>query len=106
LPYSIAYTDRTQFGPRVGFAWQPLGPDTVIRGGFGMFYEPEGTSGRVNRNILPFLLAETVNQTQNVIPNRTTANFFLGSQLGSALSNPSLLPTLTRLKMDRTSTIA
>jgi len=99
LPYSITYTDRTQFGPRVGFAWQPLGPDTVIRGGFGMFYEPEGTSGRVNRNILPFLLAETVNQTQNVVPNRTTANFFLGSQLGSALSNPSLLPTLTHLKM-------
>ena len=101
LPYSITYTDRTQFGPRVGFAWQPLGPDTVIRGGFGMFYEPEGTSGRVNRNILPFLLAETVNQTQNVVPNRTTANFFLGSQLGSALSNPSLLPTLTHLKMGR-----
>jgi hypothetical protein len=99
LPYSITYTDRTQFAPRVGFAWQPLGPDTVIRGGFGMFYEPEGTSGRVNRNILPFLLAETVNQTQNVVPNRTTANFFLGSQLGSALSNPSLLPTLTHLKM-------
>jgi len=99
LPYSITYTDRTQFGPRVGFAWQPLGPDTVIRGGFGIFYEPEGTSGRVNRNILPFLLAETVNQTQNVVPNRTTANFFLGSQLGSALSNPSLLPTLTHLKM-------
>jgi len=53
----------------------------------------------VNRNILPFLLTETVNQTQNVVPNRTTANFFLGSQLGSALSNPSLLPTLTHLKM-------
>jgi hypothetical protein len=101
LPYSITYTDRTQFGPRVGFAWQPLGPDTVIRGGFGIFYEPEGTSGRVNRNILPFLLAETVNQTQSVVPNRTTANFFLGSQLGSALTNPSLLPTLTHLKMGR-----
>jgi hypothetical protein len=101
LPYSITYTDRTQFGPRVGFAWQPLGPDTVIRAGFGIFYEPEGTSGRVNRNILPFLLAETVNQTQNVVPNRTTANFFLGSQLGSALTNPSLLPTLTHLKMGR-----
>jgi hypothetical protein len=99
LPYSITYTDRTQFAPRVGFAWQPLGPDTVIRGGFGIFYEPEGTSGRVNRNILPFLLLETVNQTQNVNPNRTTANFFLGSPLGSALANPSILPTLTHLKM-------
>ncbi|WP_348267197.1 carboxypeptidase-like regulatory domain-containing protein [Edaphobacter paludis] len=99
LPYSITYTDRTQFGPRVGFAWRPLGNDTVVRGGFGIFYEPEGTGGRVNRNILPFLLSETVNQTQNVVPTRTTANFFLGSQLGSATANPSLLPTLTHLKV-------
>jgi Carboxypeptidase regulatory-like domain len=99
LPYSITYTDRTQFGPRIGFAWRPIGNETVIRGGFGIFYEPEGTSGRVNRNILPFLLSETVNQTQNVVPTRTTANFFLGSQLGSALANPSILPTLTHLKM-------
>jgi hypothetical protein len=101
LPYSITYTDRTQFGPRVGFAWQPFGNGTVVRGGFGIFFEPEGTSGRVNRNILPFLLSETVNQTANVVPTRTTANFFLGSQLGSALANPSILPTLTHLKMGR-----
>ncbi len=100
LPYSITYTDRTQFGPRIGFAWQPYN-GTVVRGGFGIFYEPEGTSGRVNRNILPFLLAETVNQTANVVPNRTTANFFLGSQLGSALANPSINPTLTHLKVGR-----
>ena len=101
LPYSITYTDRTQFGPRIGFAWQPFGSGTVVRGGFGIFYEPEGTSGRVNRNILPFLLSETVNQTANVVPTRTTANFFLGSQLGSALANPAILPTLTHLKVGR-----
>jgi hypothetical protein len=100
LPYSITYTDRTQFGPRIGFSWQPQ-PGTVVRGGYGIFFEPEGTSGRVNRNILPFLLAETVNQTTNVVPNRTTANFFLGSQLGSALANPSINPTLTNLKIGR-----
>jgi hypothetical protein len=55
----------------------------------------------VNRNILPFLLSETVNQTANVVPARTTANFFLGSQLGSALANPAILPTLTHLKVGR-----
>lgn len=99
LPYSLTYTDRTQFGPRIGFAWQPLGNGTVFRGGFGIFYEPEGTSGRVNRNMLPFLLAETVNQSQNVVPTRTLANFFLGSALGSATAFPSLGPTYTHLKM-------
>ncbi|MBV9180091.1 MAG: carboxypeptidase regulatory-like domain-containing protein [Acidobacteria bacterium] len=99
LPYSITYTDRTQFGPRLGFAWRPIGKNTVIRGGVGIFYEPEGTSGRVNRNILPFLLSETVNQTQKVVPTRSLANFFLGSQLGSATSNPTLLPTKTHLNV-------
>jgi hypothetical protein len=101
LPYSITYTDRTQFGPRVGFAWQPFGAGTVVSGGFGIFFEPEGTGGRVNRNILPFLLSETVNQTANVVPNRTFANFFLGSPLGSAATNPAILPTLTHLKVGR-----
>jgi hypothetical protein len=98
LPYNVTYTDKLQFGPRIGFSWQPI-PKTVIRGGFGMYYEPEGTSGRVNRNILPFLLSETVNQSSGIVPTRTTGNFFLGSQLGSALANPNLSPTPTHLKM-------
>lgn len=99
LPYSITYTDRTQFAPRIGFSWRPAGNSTVFRGGYGIFYEPEGTSGRVNRNILPYSLSETVNQTQNVVPKRTLGDFFLGSQLGSATSNPSMGPTKTHLKM-------
>jgi hypothetical protein len=98
LPYNLTYTDKLQFGPRIGFSWQPISK-TVVRGGFGMYYEPEGTSGRVNRNILPFLLSETVNQTANVVPTRTFANFFLGAPLGSALANPSMNPTPTHLKM-------
>ena len=29
----------TSFSPRVGFAYQPAGTNTVVRGGFGMFYD-------------------------------------------------------------------
>jgi hypothetical protein len=64
-----------------------------------MFYEPEGSGGRVNLNTLPYRLSETINQTQNVAPSRTLANYFLGSPLGSATSTPSLGPTRTHLSM-------
>lgn len=98
LPYSVTYTDRTQFAPRLGFSWHPY-ESTVVRGGFGTFYEPEGTSGRVNHNMLPYLLSETINQTAGIVPTRTLANFFLGSQLGSSTTNPSMSPTKTHLKV-------
>ncbi|MDR3741247.1 MAG: TonB-dependent receptor [Terracidiphilus sp.] len=40
IPESLRYTDRTGFGPRIGFAWRPFGNDkTVVRGGWGRFIE-------------------------------------------------------------------
>lgn len=98
LPDNITYTDKTQLAPRLGVSLA-VSPKTVIRAGFGMFYEPEGTSGRVNLNTLPFRLAETVNQTSNALPVRTLGDFFLGTALGSAQANPTLSPSKTRLKM-------
>jgi len=98
LPYNLTYTDKTQFGPRIGVAYS-INSRTVVRTGFGMFYEPEGTSGRVNLNSLPFRLSENVNQTQNVVPTRMLSDFFLGTPLGSALANPQLSPTYTHLKI-------
>jgi len=32
-------TDTLDWAPRFGFAWSPVGPNTVIRGGFGIFYD-------------------------------------------------------------------
>ncbi len=64
-----------------------------------MFYEPEGTGERVNLSVLPFRLSESVAATSNVAPTRTLANFFQGTQLGSALANPTLSPTKTRMKI-------
>ena len=40
IPASLRYSQKTDFAPRVGFAWRPFGNDkTVIRGGYGKFIE-------------------------------------------------------------------
>ena len=62
-----------------------LGDRTVVRGGYGVFYEAEGTSGRLNFNFLPFSLSEGVNATANVVPTRTLANYFLGVPFGASV---------------------
>jgi len=98
LPQNLTYTDKHQWGPRIGFAYS-ASPKTVVRGGFGMFYEPEGSGGRVNLNMLPFRLNEVVNQTQNVVPTRNLGNFFLGTALGSAQANPTLVPSKLHMNM-------
>jgi hypothetical protein len=40
IPTVLRYTDHTDVGPRIGFAWRPFGKDsTVLRGGWGRFIE-------------------------------------------------------------------
>lgn len=37
--------DRNNFGPRLGFAWQPIAEKIVLRGGYGIFYNSEDMYG-------------------------------------------------------------
>jgi Carboxypeptidase regulatory-like domain len=40
IPSALRFTDGTDFGPRIGFAWRPFANDkTVLRGGWGRFIE-------------------------------------------------------------------
>ena len=98
LPLSITSTDKTQFGPRFGFAWQPFGDKTVLRGGYGSFFEQENTDGRVNNNMVPFRLDET--GINDLTQRRTMADFFRGQPLTTSAA-PTLGATATELKMGR-----
>ena len=40
VPETLRFTDRNDWGPRIGFAWRPFANDkTVVRGGWGRFIE-------------------------------------------------------------------
>jgi hypothetical protein len=99
LPYSITYPDKKQWAPRFGLAWRPFGETTVVRGGYGIFYEGEYTDGRVNLFMPPFLLQDSALNDRGVVPNRTLADFYLGAQLGSPNSTIGLTPEYTHMRM-------
>jgi hypothetical protein len=86
LPLTVTNKERLQFAPRFGFAWRPFGEKTVIRGGFGQFFQVESTNIRLNFNFLPFALVEATTALTNVVPTETTANFFQGQAFGAGLS--------------------
>jgi hypothetical protein len=54
---SLMYGDKNNFAPRVGVAWRPFGPDTVLRAGFGVYYDLVPVS-RSTAGGSPFTLTE------------------------------------------------
>ena len=51
---ALRFGDKNNWGPRFGFAWRPLGrQNTVVRGGYGVYFEQEHPSGPILHAINP-----------------------------------------------------
>jgi hypothetical protein len=78
FPEALMTTDKTNFAPRFGLAWQPFEKDNfVVRGGYGIFYSnaAQNTGRQLLANNFPF------SNSQNFI--RSTTNL-----LGFTFSDP------------------
>jgi Carboxypeptidase regulatory-like domain/TonB dependent receptor len=95
---------RKDWGPRVGFAYQAL-QNTVVRGGFGLFYNASGSEAlnmRLARNI-PFGLTSSVSPgditpgttVSQGFPTLPTVNFALAANPNGAQSSiaPAFRPS-------------
>lgn len=77
---NIYDASKKQFAPRFGFAWTPMGPKTVIRAGYGMFWDIKLLNVILNSNLTaPFLTGYSFNQSTNGTPNILVANPYGGT---------------------------
>ena len=64
FPRSLIYSDKNNFGPRIGIAWKPKpGSRWVVRTGYGLFYNP---------SVYPYVYGQLIGQppfavSQNIL---------------------------------------
>ncbi len=95
-PRAEGNTDKNNFGPRAGFAWQ-VRPGTVLRGGYGLFYS--SNIGNLDTTVnIPSTFSTNItyigSQDRGFTPFTTLANPFPNGILpppGNSLGKASLL---------------
>jgi hypothetical protein len=89
-PNGANFPDKTNFAPRVGFAWQPFHDGkTSVRGGFGMFYDVLKAEDNFQFNgQVPFASAAFIGNFAPQGPATTTGFAFQSDPFGST-GNPN-----------------
>ena len=100
-PYDM---DWNNFGPRIGFAWKPLGSvTTVVRGGFGLFFAHPFDSGQPASASLGYEISASLNSPDNGI----TAPFLLRNGVpGLTATAPALDDSYGAVKIGQNATTA
>lgn len=92
-PSKILRNEYNNFAPRFGIAWRPLGPDTVVRAGFGIFYDI------VPRNIsaggAPFIVNEPAFTNPQPVPT-----LILPQAFPSSVAGPTTITLPTAYRAD------
>jgi outer membrane receptor protein involved in Fe transport len=80
---NLVNTDKNNFAPRLGVAWRPIGNNTVVRAGFGVFYDVT-TRSRSAGGVVPFLIAEPAFNNPATNPTVVFPRIFPDSVAGPA----------------------
>ena len=75
--YAGVHPDRTDFEPRFGFAWSPVGAKTVFRGGYGIFHDVSQNGGTQGLYLNPPYTSELGFTTDNITPFTTLDKGFV-----------------------------
>ncbi|MBL8222790.1 MAG: hypothetical protein JNL62_26355 [Bryobacterales bacterium] len=91
---TLLKTDTNNLAPRVGLAWRPMGPNTVIRAGFGIFFDTIPRT--VASGGAPFVINEPTFTNPTPVPTLLFPRVFPDSVAGPATIS---LPAATRLDL-------
>jgi hypothetical protein len=86
-----ANSSLRNFAPRVGFAYRPFGPNTVVRAAYGIFTETLGRYARV-QGVGPFQISETyLNTVENGQPLFAFPNPFPAGSVAATIPSQNIV---------------